>query len=96
MIHRENILLEHLITEKATEATSSQNTFSFKVSTLANRVSIRHAVETQFGVEVASVRVINAKPKFKQDRTRRGTVKRRSAYKKAMVKLKDGFTIDMA
>lgn len=96
MISRENILVEHVITEKATEDASTVNTYTFKVSQDSNRVSIRHAVESQFGVEVESVRVINVKPKFKQDRTRRGQVKRRGAFKKAMVKLKDGSTIEMA
>jgi large subunit ribosomal protein L23 len=96
MIHRENILIEHLITEKATEQASTINTYTFKVSSEANRVSIRHAVESQFGVDVESVRVSNTKAKYKQNRTRRGQVKRRSAYKKALVKLKEGSTIDMA
>lgn len=96
MIHRDTILLEHVITEKATEATSHANQYTFKVSTGANRVAVKQAVEAQFGVEVDSVRIANVKPKFKQDRMRRGKVSRRAAYKKAIIRLKHGSTIEMA
>ena len=96
MINRENILIEHLITEKATEAASTLNTYSFKVAPTANTVAIRHAIETQFGVDVLSVRVINCKAKFKQDRARRGQVCRRAKFKKALVRLREGSTIEMA
>jgi large subunit ribosomal protein L23 len=96
MIHRDSIILEHVITEKATEATSHANEHTFKVSRQANRVSVKQAIEAQFGVEVASVRVANVKPKMKMDRARRGQVTRRQAYKKAYVRLKEGSTIEMA
>jgi len=96
MIHRDSIIFEHVITEKATEATSHANQYTFKVAREANRVSVKQAIEAQFGVEVASVRVANVKPKLKMDRMRRGKVNRRQAYKKAIVRLKDGSTIEMA
>lgn len=96
MIYRDSILIEHLITEKATEAASHANQYTFKVSTDANRISIKQAIEGQFGVEVEAVRVANVKPKFKQDRMRRGQVRRRTGYKKAVVRLKEGFAIEMA
>ncbi len=96
MIHRETIILEHVITEKATEATSHANQYTFKVAREANRVAVKHAIEEQFGVEVESVRVANVKPKYKVDRMRRGKVSRRQAYKKAVVRLKEGSTIEMA
>lgn len=96
MIYRDSILLEHVITEKATEATSIANQYTFKVDGAANRVAIKQAIEAQFGVDVDCVRVANVKPKFKQDRMRRGRVPRRSGYKKAIVRLKEGSTIEMA
>ena len=96
MIHRDTIILEHIITEKATEATSHANQYTFKVAREANRVSVKQAIEAQFGVEVASVKTANVKPKLKMDRMRRGTVNRRQAYKKAIVRLKEGSTIEMA
>ena len=96
MIHRDSVILEHIITEKATEASSHANQYSFKVAKEANRVTVKQAVEAQFGVEVAAVRIANMKPKFKQDRRRRGQVARRAAYKKAIVLHKEGSTIEMA
>ncbi|HSH09170.1 MAG TPA: 50S ribosomal protein L23 [Oceanipulchritudo sp.] len=96
MIHREAILVQHIITEKATEATSHANQYSFKVAKEANRVAVKQAIEAQFGVEVAAVRILNMKPKFKQDRSRRGQVTRRASFKKAIVRLKEGSTIEMA
>ena len=52
MIHRDSIILEHVITEKATEATSLANQYTFKVARSANRVAVKQAIESQFGVEV--------------------------------------------
>ncbi|MGC9451749.1 MAG: 50S ribosomal protein L23 [Oceanipulchritudo sp.] len=88
--------MEHIITEKATEASSHANQYTFKVALEANRVAVKQAIEAQFGVEVAAVRIANNKPKYKQDRMRRRRVSRRSAYKKAIVRLKEGSTIEMA
>ena len=96
MIHRDSIILEHVITEKATEATSHANQYTFKVARSANRVAVKQAIESQFGVEVENVRVANIKPKYKMDRTRRGQVTRRQGFKKAIVRLKEGSTIEMA
>ena len=96
MIHRDSIILEHVITEKATEATSHANQYTFKVARGANRVAVKQAIESQFGVEVDTVRIANIKPKFKMDRTQRSQVVRRQAFKKAIVRLKEGSTIEMA
>ena len=96
MIHREAVIIEHIITEKATEASSHLNQYTFKVAGDANRVAVKQAIESQFGVEVVSVRIANVKPKFKADRMRRGNVKRRSAFKKATIRLKEGSTIEIA
>lgn len=89
------VLLEHMVTEKATEASSHSNQYTFKVAGDANRVSIKSAVERQFGVEVMGIRVLNVKPKAKRDRVRRGNIGYKSAYKKAMVRLKVGFSIEL-
>ena len=96
MIHREAVIIEHIITEKATEASSHFNQYTFKVAGDANRVAVKQAIEAQFGVEVLAVRIANVKPKFKQNRMKRGNVKRRSAYKKAIIRLKEGSTIEIA
>jgi len=96
MINKESILLGHIITEKATEASSHANQYTFKVAKDANRVSVKNSVESHFGVTVEKIQVLNTKPKFKTDRRRRGQVTRRGGFKKAIVRLKSGDSIDLA
>lgn len=95
MIEPERIIIEHLVTEKATEATSHLNQYYFKVNREANRISVREAIEKQFGVSVEAVRIINVKPRVKVNRMRRGNAGRKPGYKKAMVRVKAGETIDL-
>lgn len=89
------IIIQHVVTEKATEATSHLNQYTFKVAGGSNRVSVKDAIERQFGVTVQAVNILNVKPKFKRDRYRRGGVGRKPGYKKAIVRLKAGETIDL-
>lgn len=96
MLRKDTILVEHIITEKATEASSLGNQYTFKVGVDANRISIKQAVEAHFEVGVKSVQIINVKPKFKMDRRRRGQVCKRAAYKKAIVRLVEGDSIQTA
>lgn len=97
MLNAEKIILEPVVSEKAALATSKTNTYSFKVCDDANKVSIALAFETVFPkVEVTNVRIINVHPKAKRSRYRRGQTTMKSAYKKALVTLKDGQTIGQA
>ncbi len=95
MLHPDQIILQHVVTEKATEATSNLNRYTFKVVGAANRVAVKNAIEKQFGVTVQGVNILNVKPKFKRDRMRRGNMGRKPGYKKAIVRLKAGETIDL-
>lgn len=96
MRERDTILREHIITEKATEASSNANQYTFKVADEANRVAVKQAIEAQFGVEVKAVRILNVKPKRKMNRMRRANPGVKPGYKKAIVRLKEGSTIEMA
>lgn len=96
MLERDSILREHIITEKATEASSNANQYTFKVAGSANRVAVKQAVEAQFGVEVKAVRILNVKPKRKLNRMRRANPGTKPGYKKAIVRLKEGSAIEMA
>jgi large subunit ribosomal protein L23 len=96
MIQVEKILLGHVITEKATAATSNLNQYTFKVADDANQTAVKHAIEVQFGVKVAAVQIINVKSRTKRDRTRRGRYGIKSGYKKAIVRLKTGDSISLA
>lgn len=86
------VLRYPLITEKATLA-AEQNKFSFKVSLDSTKVNIKSAVESLFGVNVKSVNTILVKGKRKLFKGRKGV---RSDYKKAIVTLKDGQSIDFS
>lgn len=96
MLNRDSILLEHVVTEKATVATSLANQYTFKVASGANRIAVKRAIEDQFGVEVAAVRIANVKPKVKMNRMRKANPGKKPGYKKAIVRLKEGSAIEMA
>ena len=88
------ILIQPLLTEKMTELTSKRQ-YAFKVDQNANKITIAKAVEKKFSVTVISVRTANVKGKEKSQMTKRGRIAgRRSDWKKAIVTLKDGQTID--
>lgn len=95
MVFPDQVIVKHVVTEKATEATSNLNRYTFKVAGSANRVAVKAAIEKQFGVSVTSVNILNVKPKAKSNRMRRGTAGSKPGYKKAIVRLKDGETIDL-
>ena len=71
-----------IITEKSNMVTAD-NQYTFEVDRRANKTQIRDAVEQIFNVDVVGVRVINVAPKY--GRWGRRRVKRRPAWKKAIV-----------
>ena len=85
------IIVAPVITEKATMG-SEHNQVTFKVALDASKPEIRHAVETLFDVKVKAVNTLRVKGKIKRFR---GTIGRRSDYKKAVVTLHEGNTIDV-
>ncbi|KAB2924551.1 MAG: 50S ribosomal protein L23 [Bacteroidetes bacterium] len=88
------ILVQPLLTEKMTDLAAKRQ-YAFKVAQNANKIEIARAVEKKFNVTVTSVRTLNVKGKVKTQLTRRGrVVGKRSDWKKAVVTLKDGQTID--
>jgi large subunit ribosomal protein L23 len=88
------ILIQPLLTEKMTALTTARQ-FAFKVVSGANKIEIQKAVEKKFNVNVLSVRTVNIKGKTKSQMTRKGRVAgKRSDWKKAIVTLKEGQTID--
>ena len=79
-----------LLSEKSLERRASANQYVFRVSPSANKSEIKKAIETRFEVKVESVNTLNMMGKVKQVR---GILGRRAAWKKAIVKLKQGDTI---
>jgi large subunit ribosomal protein L23 len=87
-----SIVIRPVVTERSTDLADSQNTYTFVVARDANKIEIRKAVESMFGVRVEDVRTMNYRGKVR--RVGR-TVGRRPAYKKALVKLAEGERIDV-
>jgi large subunit ribosomal protein L23 len=88
-----NVLLGPHITEKSAMASGDASQVVFKVSTSANKLEIRKAVEQLFEVQVDEVRVVNMKGKSRRTKTGMG---QRSDWKKAYVRLAEGQDIDFS
>tara|TARA_B000000609_G_C24118572_1_gene318203 strand:- start:251 stop:544 length:294 start_codon:yes stop_codon:yes gene_type:complete len=80
-----------IITEKAT-ILSEQNKTVFKVHQKASKKTIKSNIEKLFKVNVIKVNIVNKKPKQKM-RQGRKTIKK--GYKKAIITLKKGQSIDL-
>ena len=90
--HPDYIVKRPLLTEESTILMHSKNQYVFRVDPRANKNQIRDAVEEMFKVKVVSVNTMNYDGKL----MRRGrTVGRRSRWKKAIVTLQLGQTIDL-
>ena len=80
-----------IITEKAT-ILSEQNKTVFKVHNRANKKTIKKNIEKLFKVNVVKVNIINTKTKRK---IKQGRLSTKSGYKKAIITLKKGQSIDL-
>ena len=80
-----------IITEKAT-VLSEQNKTVFKVHNKANKKSIKKNIEKLFKVSVVKINIINQKTKIKM---KQGKKSYKSGYKKAIITLKKGQSIDL-
>jgi large subunit ribosomal protein L23 len=80
-----------IITEKAT-ILSEQNKTVFKVHSGANKKIIKKNIEKIFKVNVVKVNIINTKTKTK---LKQGKLSTKSGYKKAIITLKKGQSIDL-
>jgi large subunit ribosomal protein L23 len=82
-----SVIRRPLVTEKTTTLREDGRTVVFEVARDANKIEIKQAVEKLLGAKVAAVRTANAFGKLK----RQGRfVGRRSDWKKAYIRLRDG------
>jgi large subunit ribosomal protein L23 len=89
------ILIKPLVTEKMTAQSEKLNRFGFIVNRQANRTQIKTAVEQIYGVKVDAVNTMVYGPKLKYRYTKSGVQKgKTSAFKKAIITLAAGQTID--
>ncbi len=90
-IHLYDKIVSPVITEKSTNLTE-QNKVTFKINKNANKKNIKKSIEKIFKVNVIKVNIINKKTRSKLTRGRKVKV---SGYKKAIITLKKGQTIDL-
>lgn len=87
-----DVIKAPIITEKSANLQQNNNCITFSVDIKANKVQIKQAVEKIFNVKVESVNTINVRPKKKRVGRYVGKTNR---VKKAIVKLKEGSSIEL-
>ncbi len=86
-----DIIKAPIITEKSS-ALATDNVITFSVDVNANKTQIKQAIEKIFNVKVESVNTVNVKPKKKRVGRYVGKTNK---VKKAIVKLKEGSSIEL-
>lgn len=87
------IIKKVLLTEKGTGLTEKANQYLFRVDRTANKLEIKRAVEDLFGVKVARVNTMLRRGKRKRERSVNYGMT--SEWKRAIVTLRKGETIDL-
>ena len=96
----QKIIIRPVLTEKMAILEERQNKYAFIVSSKANKIEIKKAVQKKFDVSVTKVAIINQLGKNKQMTVKSGgrtirTSGKKSDFKKAIVTLEDGSSIDL-
>ena len=90
-----SIIIKPIITEKITKEGEVFNRFGFVVDKKANKVQIKKAVEATYGISVVAVNTMNYRADRTTKYTKSGLISgKTNAYKKAIVQVKEGETID--
>ena len=87
-----DIILAPVVTEKSANVGADGKKVVFKVAKDANKVQIKQAIEKVFNVKVENVNTVNVHPKKKRVGRYAG---RANKVKKAIVKLKEGSSIEL-
>lgn len=90
------VLVKPILTEKANAQQDKLRRYAFRVNRKANKLEIKKAIEEFYGVNVIDVNTSVVPGKNKTRFTKAGYVQgRKPAYKKAMVTVAEGETIDL-
>ena len=97
---KSSIILRPILSEKSTLLGETQNKYVFQVEKTSNKLEIKQAIENKFNVKIRKVATLNMKGKLKNVTIRsNGNVLRtsgnRSSWKKAIVTLQEGYSIDI-
>ena len=91
-----NILIKPLVTEKMTGLMEKENKYGFIVDYKTNKIEIAKAIEKKFNINVVAVNTIRYKGKTKTQFTKRGRFTGKTPhYKKAIISVKEGQTLDL-
>lgn len=91
-----DVLIKPILSEKANKQAEKTNRYSFVVNKKANKLEIKKAIESFYGVTVDSVNTIIVPSKAKAKYTKAGfIVGRKPSKKKAIVTVANGETIDL-
>ena len=88
-----DVIIKPVVSEKS-YASFDNDIYTFIVASDANKIEIRHAIETIFNVRVAKVNTINRKGKRKRNR-RTGNWSSRPDERRALVTLREGDRIEI-
>lgn len=88
-------IIKPLVTEKMTGITEKQNKYGFIVRPQANKIELKKEIEARYNVTVTDINTCIYAGKNKSRYTKAGFLKgRTNAFKKAVVTIKEGETID--
>ena len=90
-----DVLRRPLVTEKSSYQSGRLNQYSFVVADNATRTQVKDAIETLYDVTVLSVNIINTSAKRGRRIRSRQLLIRKAGYKKAIVTLAEGQTLEM-
>ena len=90
------VLIKPILTEKANAQQDKLRRYAFKVAKKANKLEIKKAVESFYGVTVTNVNTAVTPAKSKSRFTKAGVISgRKPSYKKAFVTVAEGENIDL-
>jgi large subunit ribosomal protein L23 len=95
MINTFNVLVRPLVTEKSSYQSGTLHQYAFVVANEATRTMVKDAIETIYDVKVVRVNVVNAPAKRGRRARSRRLLVRRSAFKKALVTLAEGQSLEI-
>ena len=91
-----DVLIKPILSEKANAQQEKLRRYAFRVDKNANKLEIKKAIETFYGVTVTDVNTLVAPGKNKTRYTKAGFIKgRKPSFKKALVTVAEGETIDL-
>ena len=89
------VIVKPVVSEKMTDQSEKLNRYGFVVNHSANKIQIKKAVESAYGVTVESVNTMNYAGKSKSRFTKAGLIQgKTNKYKKAIITVAEGDVID--